>query len=172
MYQTAVTKYKLMILTLLDRSDSPLTNTLLSDFFLEKGYTDYFTLQETLHSLSESGLIRQEPAHHNTLYGLTPAGEETLGFFKNELSRGILDDINAFLDSHSIQIKNETNVYAGYDRTIEKEYAVRCRLKEKGITKLDFTITVPKKETAEAICENWKNDAVEIYDILRDTLIK
>ncbi len=167
----AVTKYKLMILSLLSHSDSPLTNTQLSDFFLENGYTNYFTLQETLLSLSDSGLIRREQAYHNTLYDLTPAGADTLSFYENELSDGIMDDISNYLTAHAIQIRRETAVYAGYDRTIDKEFAVRCRLKEKGITRLDFTITVPKKEIAEAICMNWKEKSEEVYDILRDSLI-
>ena len=33
---------------MLDHSEAPLTNTLLSDFFLGKEYTTYFTLQEEI----------------------------------------------------------------------------------------------------------------------------
>ena len=40
----ALTQYKLIILYMLDKVDFPLTNTQISNFILEKGYTSYFTL--------------------------------------------------------------------------------------------------------------------------------
>ena len=58
-----ITIYKLMILALLQRSDAPLSGTQLSDFFLEKEYTNYFTVQEALHELDESAFIKKEPTH-------------------------------------------------------------------------------------------------------------
>ena len=37
-----ITIYKLTILNMLDKVDFPLTNTQISNFFLEQDYTDYF----------------------------------------------------------------------------------------------------------------------------------
>ena len=42
------TIYKLTILNMLDKVDFPLTNTQISDFFLEQEYTDYFRVQQVL----------------------------------------------------------------------------------------------------------------------------
>ena len=87
-----LTLYKLMILYMLDQTEVDLTNTLLSDFFLGKDYTTYFTLQEALHELDEAQFIRQEASHNNIQYNITPAGRESLHFFtishpkKNTLS--------------------------------------------------------------------------------------
>ena len=79
-----ITLYKLMVLSMLEQSKAPLTNTLLSDFFLGKEYTTYFTLQEALHELNEAQFIRQEASHNNVQYTITPAGEESLHFFENK----------------------------------------------------------------------------------------
>ena len=54
------TIYKLTILNMLDKVDFPLTNTQISDFFLEQEYTDYFRVQQVLNDLADSGLIRTE----------------------------------------------------------------------------------------------------------------
>ena len=51
------TLYKLIILYMLNRVTFPLSNSQLSEFILEKEYTDYFTLQQTIHELTESKLI-------------------------------------------------------------------------------------------------------------------
>ena len=42
------TLYKLIVLYMLDKVDFPLTTSQISEFILEKEYTTYFKLQETL----------------------------------------------------------------------------------------------------------------------------
>lgn len=42
------TIYKLTILYMLDKAGFPLSNTQISNFFLEKEYTDYFRVQEVV----------------------------------------------------------------------------------------------------------------------------
>ena len=44
------TIYKLTILYMLDKAGFPLSNTQISNFFLEKEYTDYFRVQELLYT--------------------------------------------------------------------------------------------------------------------------
>ena len=54
------TIYKLTILNMLDKVDFPLTNTQISNFFLEQDYTDYFRVQQVISDLVEANLIRSE----------------------------------------------------------------------------------------------------------------
>ena len=49
------TLYKLIVLYMLDKVDFPLTTSQISEFILDKGYTTYFRLQETLSELTDSG---------------------------------------------------------------------------------------------------------------------
>ena len=75
------TIYKMTILAMLDQVDFPLSNTQISNFFLEQDYTDYFTVQQILSGLLDSELIRAESSHSNTQYYITSAGQDTLKFF-------------------------------------------------------------------------------------------
>ena len=59
MLSDPITLYKLMILYMLDHVNFPLTNSQLTDFFLDHEYTTYFTLQQALNELKEAGLIRR-----------------------------------------------------------------------------------------------------------------
>ncbi len=43
MEQEQLTLYKLMILYLIEKVDFPLSNSQISEFILDKGYTNYFT---------------------------------------------------------------------------------------------------------------------------------
>ena len=48
MSEESLTLYKLMILFMLDNLDFPLTNSQLSEFFVNHGYTSYFHLQQAI----------------------------------------------------------------------------------------------------------------------------
>lgn len=63
--------YKLIILYMLNKVDFPLTNSQISEFILDEGYTTYFKLQQALAELAESGFIREESTHSRTFYHLT-----------------------------------------------------------------------------------------------------
>lgn len=56
---------------MLNEVDFPLTNSQISEFILDEGYTTYFKLQQALSELLESGFIREESTHHRTFYHLT-----------------------------------------------------------------------------------------------------
>lgn len=167
-----LTTYKLMILALLRDSDSPLSGTQLSDFFLEKDYTNYFTVQEALHELDENAFIKKEATHNNTRYSITPAGAETLSFFSDKLSAGIFEDIREYLRANQVSIRETASVLADYYKAPGGQYAVRCQLREREKPRIDLTITVPSREIAEAICDNWKQQSESVYEYLMDLLVK
>ena len=70
-----------------------MTNTQISNFFLEQDYTDYFRVQQVISDLVDAELIRAESTHSNTQYYITAAGRETLGFFKDKITDAIEHDI-------------------------------------------------------------------------------
>ena len=47
MEQEQLTLYKLMILYLIEKVDFPLSNSQISEFILDKGYTNYFTVSKS-----------------------------------------------------------------------------------------------------------------------------
>ena len=166
------TLYKLIILHMLEHIDFPLSNAQISDFFLDREYTDYFTIQQVIHDLMDSGLVRTENTHNSTRYIITPAGKETLHFFHDKISPSIEEDIAAYFQANKLAIKTENAYLSDYYKTPEQEYGVRCQLREKGRTRLDFTLTVQTKEQAEAICTNWQNQADDVIACLMDLLLK
>ena len=68
------TLYKLIILYMLDKVDFPMTTSQISEFILDQGYTNYFTLQQALADMVDSDLLRVENTHNRTLYHLTKNG--------------------------------------------------------------------------------------------------
>ena len=97
------TIYKLTILYMLSKAGFPLSNTQISNFFLEQEYTDYFRVQEVIGDLVDANLIHAESTHSNTQYSLTSAGKETLGFFKDKLNDGIENDVQGFFEKNKLE---------------------------------------------------------------------
>ena len=56
------TLYKLIILYMLDRVDFPLTNSQISSFLLDRGYTNYFTLQQAFQNWKKPILLSHRPS--------------------------------------------------------------------------------------------------------------
>lgn len=165
------TLYKLIILYMLNRVSFPLSNAQLSEFILDREYTDYFTLQQALFELTDSSLIRQEKRHNTTLCHITEEGRTTLTYFENKISSAIREDIDTFLSEHKYKLRNEHSTPADYYRTPAGEYAARCRVLERDSTLVDLTLTVPTEEQAKAICGHWRDKSKEIYATLIQSLL-
>ena len=56
----SITIYKLIILYTLSKVDSPLPPGVISDYITDRGYTNYFNLQNAFGELLEADLIKEE----------------------------------------------------------------------------------------------------------------
>ncbi len=164
--------YRVMILYMLNIVEYPLTNTQITNFILENEYTDYFTVQEAITGLLETDLITAESTHNNTRYHLTEDGMQTLGFFHTKVSDAIKEDIRTYFQAHHFDLKQETAVFADYYKAAGSGYDVRCRIQDQSTDIVDLTLRVKNRAQAEAVCRNWKESNVDIYETLMDTLIK
>lgn len=166
----ALTLYKLIVLYMLDKVDFPLSNSQISEFILDKGYTNYFTLQQAFSELQEAGFIKVKTVRNSSYYMITGEGQKTLEFFGKNISAAIRDDIDAFMSSHKYQLRNENETLADYYQEKPDLYIVRCSIKEKGQTIVDLQLSVPDEEQAITICDNWRRRNSEVYSYLVHTL--
>ena len=165
------TLYKLMNLYMLKQVNFPLTNAQLTDFFLEHEYTTYFTLQQALNELLESGLIRMHSNHSTTHYEITREGEETLEFFGKNISPAIIDDMDQYLRENRFRIRNEAGVIADFYKSTNQDYIVHCEIREGKTVLLDVSLSVPDREQAEAMCSQWEKKNQDIYSYVMKTLM-
>ena len=56
---TPFTVYKLIVLYMLQNTENTLTNSQISEFILDREYTDYFQLQKVLSELTETELLHK-----------------------------------------------------------------------------------------------------------------
>ena len=165
------TIYKLTILYMLDRAGFPLTNTQLSNFFLEQEYTDYFRVQEVIGNLADANLISAKTIRSATQYTLTAAGKETLGFFREKITEGIEEDVRNYFDENKWEFRQENSILADYRRLRNQKYEVRCQVKNDGDNIIDLSLQVKTKDQAESICAHWRKNSDDVYAYLMDTLL-
>ena len=161
-----LTLYKLIVLYMLDRVDFPLTKSQIGDFILEKEYTNILTLQQVIGELTDAGLITAQSIRNRTHLSITREGRETLSFFGNQINEGIKTDVNLFFKENEITLRNEVSILSDFYKSTSGEYEAHLIAKDKNINLIDITISVPTKETAGAICDNWQRKNQEIYQYL------
>ncbi len=167
----AQTLYKLIVLSMLNRVDFPLTNAQISDFILGKEYTNYFTLQQVLSELVETELAQLHSLHNCTYYKMTDKGRETLNFFGHIVSSAIQEDIDQYFEENAITIRDELSVRTDYFPNNHDEYSVRLRVVEKDCPVIDLTLSVPTENQASIICDNWKKKNQKLYAYLMQELL-
>lgn len=170
MQQETFTLYKLIILYMLEQISVPLSRSTINDFILEKGYTNYLTLQQAIGELLDNQLIRQKDDANRALLSITPEGRDTLRYFENRISDAIKEDVKSFLIANKAQLKNDYSITSNYYKSVSGEYEAQLMAKEKDVLLMDLRISVPTKELAEDVCLNWKKRNEEVYRMLTQML--
>lgn len=170
MLQDPLTLYKLIVLYMLNRVSFPLTAAQISDFVLEKEYTNFLTLQQVINELSDAGMVSPETIRNRTHLSITNEGQETLKFFQNRIGDAIRDEINAYLRENEFSLRDEVSVLGDYYKSVSGEYEAHLVARDNGIALVDITLSVPTAELAAVICDNWQKKNQEIYQYLAEQL--
>lgn len=165
------TLYKLMNLYVLHQVNFPLTNAQLSNFFLDREYTTYFTLQQALNELLDAGLVKKETMRNSSRYEITKEGEETLEFFGKNISPAIVSDMDEYLKQNRFRMRNEVGLISDFYKSTNQDYIVHCEVREGKAVLVNLDISVPDKEQAEIMCNHWKDRSQEIYAYVMKSLM-
>lgn len=162
--------YKLIILYLLKKIGQETSNAILSDFILEYRYTDYFTIQQTLHRLTEDQMISLRQTRQTAFYQITKKGVGILDDFGSQLPVDTRCQIENYLQENHISIQRALSVYTDYTKLRSREYLATGTLKERGNILLSVSLNVPTEQDAIRVCEQFKERQEEVYQSLLQIL--
>ena len=163
--------YKVAVLELLNRSGFPLTNSQLSNFFLEGDLTDYFTVQQAISDDESAGLISSVSGHNSTTYTITGEGRHTLELLGDKLTPALRADIANYLRQNSMSMQEENSYRATYFAASKGGYVVQLKIMEDKTTLMDLSLHVATREMAETLCNNWRVRSGDVYDSIMDILV-
>lgn len=161
---------KILVLYMLNRVSFPLTQAQIYDFLLERNYVNFMNLQRAITELVDTGFVTAKSRHNRTYLTITAEGQQTLDFFKGRIDSSLRKEIDDFLSANQFKLRNETSVLTDYGKIFSGEYEVHLTVKEKDVTVVEITLSVPNKETAEAVCTNWQKKNQDIYQYLAGQL--
>lgn len=152
-------------------SETTLTNSQISEFILEREYTNYFHLQQSLSELVESGLIEMRTISNTSHYCITEEGKSAFSFFDKEISQDIKTEVKDYLKVLGCKVEERILTPADYYTTDQGSYIVRCQIIEKNISLLDINISAPSLEAAKSMCRSWPEKSEDIYGKIMEELI-
>lgn len=172
MAQDTFTLYKLIVLYMLNRAAFPVTKAQISDFMLEKEYTNFLTLQQVISDLidAEMVMITAETVHNRTYLAITEEGRKTLSFFHNQINSSTKQEIDEFFRENEMEMRNELSILSDYYKSASGEYESHLTAADKGSKLVDITLTVPDEAIAASICENWQKKNQAVYQYLIEQL--
>ena len=151
---------------MLNRVSFPITPAQISEFILEKEYTNFLTLQQVIGELADANMIHTQNTNNRTLLTITEEGRETLTFFENRISDTIKEEIMEFFRSREFELLDEISVQSNYYKSTSGESEAHLIAKERGTNLMELKLSVPDKETATAICDNWQAKNQDIYQYI------
>lgn len=155
---------------MLDHANFSMTKSQIGDFILEHEYTNFLTLQKAISELLDANMITAQTIRNRTHLSITKEGLDTLDFFKNRISSAIISEIDAYFKEHEIEMRNEVSILSDYYKTTNGEYEAYLIAKDKDVNLVEIKLSVPSKEGALAICENWEKKNQQIYQYLVEQL--
>lgn len=147
-----------------------MTQAQIYDFMLERNYVNFMNLQRAITELVDTGFVTARSRHNRTYLTITAEGRETLDFFKSRIDSSIRKDIDDFLGANQFKLRNETSVFTDYNKVLSGDYEVHLTVKEKDVTVVEITLSVPNQETAETVCTNWQKKNQDLYQYLAGQL--
>ena len=155
---------------MLDQINVPLSKSTINTFILDKGYTNFLTLQQAIGELLDNQLILQKKEANKVMLSITKEGKDTLSYFENRISDVIKSEVREFMIENNKKLKNDYSITSNYYKSVSGEYEAQLIAKEKEVVLVDLKISVPTKEIAEDVCLNWQKRNEEIYQMLMQKL--
>ena len=170
MTQDPLTLYKLIVLYMLNKVKFKLSYSQISEFILEKEYTNFMTLQQVISDLQDTELIKTDTLNNRTYFTITDEGRNTLSYFGNRIGEAIIQDIDSFLAQKNLELKNEASITATYYKSTSGEFEADLVAKEKDTILAEIKLSVPTEDMAVTICDNWQDKNQSIYKYLMQEL--
>ena len=164
--------HKLLILYILDKINMDLTNSQMTQVVLETDIMNYFSFQQILSQLMDSKFIKPYKDSGREYYCLTQKGLESLEYFLNRIPESYAQKIDEYIKNNKESLLADTQVKSSFVKQSENEFIVNLRVIENQSNLIDLNLNVSSEKQARQICNNWNNNASNMYAEVINLLIR
>lgn len=167
---------KVLILYILNKVNKPLTNDALLQLVLSITDMNYFYFQQFLLDLLENKYIELFKEDDNevfeSVYRITDLGRETLSLTQDMIPGIVKLKVDSTFKDELAEIKDSVSVVSEFVPIDKNDFNVKCKIIENNRVLFEVNVFAGSPEHAKTICDNWENNAENIYPKIIDLLEK
>ena len=152
----------ILLCYMLYRLDEPLDTELLYDIAVTGGIINYFTFQDAMQSLLDSGSIRKEKSKDGMVCLLTSSGIECAKRLKTMAGKSYRDEIVSAAKRAVIRHRNAKDVRVSYEE-LETGCHLLIDIQDGDLTLLELKLYAPDRQQAELLAEGVMNNPAALY---------
>lgn len=149
---------------------TPLSNSDISDYILDKGYTDSIKLQVAINELIDETLIVSTPMHNRTYLELTKEGTATIESLESRISTQVRSNIYEYLILKKSELAEKHSLLTSYQAT-GTGFKANLIARDKDEELINLSLSFPTEALAISACDNFKKQSSEIYSYLINKLM-
>lgn len=162
---------KLLLLYILNKLESPTSNSHITQVVLENNLINYFSLQQYISELIDNDFISDIKENNTHHLSLTEAGKSTLEFFINRIPGDKLSIIDGYMESYTSSNESKFEAFSSVIKE-DSSNLVTLEIKKSNHSIAVFNITLDSDDDVKLICDNWGKNGISIYDTILETLKK
>lgn len=162
---------KLLLLYILHTVKNPISNSQLTELILEDNLLNYFTLQQYLSELEESGFIKYVDINDKKLLKITNNGVSVLSFFINRISEQKKELLKQRINEKYDLFKKELTIQSDYTPISDDNFLIDLKAFEGKDILIELKLSVPTKKQAAHLCANWQENSAKTYNSIINLLL-
>lgn len=163
------TQQRLLVLYAFHKIGKKISREQIAPLLLETTPLNWIEVQQTISSLIKDSLLSEEDEAGRVEINFK--GEQVINVTKRDLSKSQKSNINNYLTKHKDYFLQEIDYIANFKRT-DSGYRVHLSLSENNISMMDLYLTLPTRNLAQEVCNQWNHNCVHIYKDLIESLSK
>jgi predicted transcriptional regulator len=154
---------KLLLLYIINKLDMPVSNSDITQIVLENNLINYFSLQQYLSELIESGFLNDLKEDRKHTLSINTKGREVLQFFTSRIPEKKKTIIDSYLEVHLPNIKSKLEVLCEYEPLKDDSFIVSLKLMNKNGLLMELKLPAASNTEARKICSCWKENSNDIF---------
>jgi hypothetical protein len=152
--------------------DLPMTNAQISEFVQAENLMNYYMIQKYLSELVETGYLEKTSDGTKSRYTVTDDGLVAMDIFIKYVPIETRNTIIKYVSENRKTLKQDfeivANLFFNHDT---HEYIVKCGAYEDENLMMEINVSIPAKEQAVAVCNNWNQNVTKLYKTIIDLLV-
>ncbi len=162
---------KLIILTVINDFNMPVSNIMIVDTVLIHSFAEYFDIEQYLYELTDAQMVTYYVEKSVRYYSLTQKGRDAVEYFSSSIPITVRERLYETAKVKAKELRDSMSIRSEYYKENDFEYTVSLRILERGYDLLNLKLSVGSEAIAKTISERFKKDPESFYSRIFSILV-